>query len=370
MKTLSLAFALLFTGLANAEPLVVHEWGTFTCLQDLKGRTLGSVNSDDEPVPDFVHQISNVVRDQRSGQSKGVASFLSNVNLRLETPVIYFHLPKGQKTATVDVEVQFKGGWLTQYYPNATAVAPGLLDRKLPKGPEASTTGTLKWSKLKVGGSFSGPLTLDKVWTAPRSSKSDPVQTNQGEKEEFLFYRGLGQFQSPVTVKTAETQKEFTVEVAQAQVIRQAWLVEVDDHSQIKFSSKSALSGTTTLPMPAGPPKAENTVKLRGEMRRALIDDGLFPDEADAMLAAWQKSYFESQGRRLFYVVPHQWTDSQLPLKISCQPPPIVRRVMIGRVELITPSQVEALKKYRKGDQKARGQMGRFGDVLLIQTGL
>src|SRR5438552_315009 len=38
-----------------AEPLVVHEWGTFTALQDEQGTALGRINTDDEPVPSFVH---------------------------------------------------------------------------------------------------------------------------------------------------------------------------------------------------------------------------------------------------------------------------------------------------------------------------
>ncbi len=38
-----------------AEKLVVHEWGTFTSLQDENGRQLGGINVDDEPVPSFVY---------------------------------------------------------------------------------------------------------------------------------------------------------------------------------------------------------------------------------------------------------------------------------------------------------------------------
>src|ERR1039458_980515 len=42
---------------APAQPLVVHEWGTFTSLQDEAGRTLGGINTDDEPVPAFCHDV-------------------------------------------------------------------------------------------------------------------------------------------------------------------------------------------------------------------------------------------------------------------------------------------------------------------------
>src|SRR5262245_40853526 len=48
--------------LASAsDRLVIHEWGTFTCLQDETGRAISGVNTDDEPVPDFVHRISDLI---------------------------------------------------------------------------------------------------------------------------------------------------------------------------------------------------------------------------------------------------------------------------------------------------------------------
>src|SRR5438445_694840 len=46
---------------ADGDRLVIHEWGTFTCLQDEAGRPVAGVNTDDEPVPDFVHRISELV---------------------------------------------------------------------------------------------------------------------------------------------------------------------------------------------------------------------------------------------------------------------------------------------------------------------
>jgi hypothetical protein len=38
--------------------LIVHEWGTFTTLQDENGRELSGINVDDEPVPKFVHDVN------------------------------------------------------------------------------------------------------------------------------------------------------------------------------------------------------------------------------------------------------------------------------------------------------------------------
>src|SRR5688572_8541654 len=41
----------------DAETLVVHEWGTFTSLQDEEGNAIGGINTDDEGLPSFVHSL-------------------------------------------------------------------------------------------------------------------------------------------------------------------------------------------------------------------------------------------------------------------------------------------------------------------------
>src|SRR4051794_12112908 len=79
--------------------LAVHEWGTFTVLQNEKGQPIGGVNTDDEPVPGFVHTldgpfIENVNRAP-SLLSKSFPRCDPSVTVRLETPVLYFHAPLG-----------------------------------------------------------------------------------------------------------------------------------------------------------------------------------------------------------------------------------------------------------------------------------
>ena len=78
-------------------------------------------------------------------------------------------------------------------------------------------------------------------------------------------------------------------------------------------------------------------------MHEALVKDGLFADEADALLNTWEVSYFKSPGTRLFFLVPRAWTDHVLPLEIST--PADVTRVMVGRIELVTPKTRAALKR-------------------------
>jgi hypothetical protein len=78
-------------------------------------------------------------------------------------------------------------------------------------------------------------------------------------------------------------------------------------------------------------------------MHEALTADGLFADEANGLLNTWEVSYFRSHGTRLFFMVPRAWTDYVLPLKVSVNAD--IERVMIGRLELISPRQRACLKR-------------------------
>src|SRR5262249_19200646 len=65
--------------------------------------------------------------------------------------------------------------------------------------------------------------------------------------------------------------------------------------------------------------------------------------EATALLATWKRSYFDSPGLRLFYLVPRLWTDHYLPLTLSVDA--CVERVMVGRLELISDQQRAGLER-------------------------
>ena len=192
---------------APAQPLVVHEWGTFTSLQDEAGRTLGGINTDDEPVPAFCHDVAwdLVARPSELPPiaDKGVSRCHPDVTMRLETPVLYFHLPPGAANpVTASVSVAFRGGWLTQFYPAAETT--GLSNRDvLTEG----ATGTLTWNNLQIGVNANGPETSERVWTAPRAVQAAPVSATNGESEQFLFYRGVGHVACPLQVRCSADSK-------------------------------------------------------------------------------------------------------------------------------------------------------------------
>jgi hypothetical protein len=84
-----------------------------------------------------------------------------------------------------------------------------------------------------------------------------------------------------------------------------------------------------------------NLEKLKASLQAALVADGLFADEAQALLNTWELSYFKSAGLRAFFLVPRAWTDFYLPVQMSL--PAEINRVMVGRIELVTPDQREKL---------------------------
>ena len=95
-------------------------------------------------------------------------------------------------------------------------------------------------------------------------------------------------------------------------------------------------------------PKADSTSPsavddLRKEIANALEAQGLYKEEALAMLETWELSYFQSEGTRLMFVLPRSWTDSHLPLSISV--PADITRVMLGRIEFVSASQRANLQR-------------------------
>jgi hypothetical protein len=95
------------------------------------------------------------------------------------------------------------------------------------------------------------------------------------------------------------------------------------------------------------------------ELERLLLADGLYGDEASAMIETWRDSWFE-EGTRLFYVVPRPAIDAVLPLKID--PAPIaIARVFVGRMELVTPTTRSEVREALIANQAATLRTyGRF----------
>ncbi|HXI72955.1 MAG TPA: hypothetical protein VNN22_21660 [Verrucomicrobiae bacterium] len=358
---------------AEDQKWVVHEWGTFTSLQDEAGEAIGGINTDDEPVPDFVHELGSFIllrpTEVPNNFFQGAPSCHPDVTMRLETPVLYFHPPKGEThTHSANVSVKFRGGWLTEYYPDAVADAlefkdsrfqPGLT-RLSRFGPlRSSTESKLTWSDLKIGDDWNLTNTTAHVWTSPRAVSASSVQTTNGESEKFLFYRGVAHIDAPLKISRDANSGELlfrsqleNLPVNKPLIISSLWLVDIQPDGKIAFRPLPSLQlgpdpGEILTHTPAvfspGDFSSGNLEKLKASLQAALVADGLFADEAQALLNTWELSYFKSAGLRVFFLVPCEWTDFYLPLEIS--PPAEINRVMVGRIELVTPELRSRLQK-------------------------
>jgi len=350
-----------------AATLLVHEWGTFTSLQNESGESIGGINTDDEPVPAFVHRISDdlLIRPTEVPASfiKGAAPACHpDVTLRLETPVLYFHLPAGQDLLRgVQVTARFRGGWLSEFYPKAQVDAPGVTKAGFGR-LRSGTVGTLMWKDLAVGGEAAGPVTGERVWTAPRAVQSQSVSTTAGETEKFLFYRGVAHIDAPIAaVQDAQTSDLVLQSQLPAALgahtplrVRSAWLVDIGADGVVAFRPLPPLllestGGEVARVSSRFEPREYdrgNEARLRASLRRALVAEGLFDDEAQALLETWKLSYFRSTGMRVFFLVPRAWTDRYLPLSVSV--PAQITRVMVGRIELVTPQQRSVLRQIER----------------------
>jgi hypothetical protein len=121
------------------------------------------------------------------------------------------------------------------------------------------------------------------------------------------------------------------------------------------------LAGLYTLQ----PPLTANLGQLRNELVTALEEAGLFRKEAEAMVETWGDSWFE-EGMRLFYIVPREQVDEQLPLTITPWPSSI-QRVFVARIELLSPAIEATIRSAASTDDVASlTKYGRFLNPFLI----
>lgn len=349
----------------GADRLGVHEWGTFTSLQDESGHAIGGINTDDEPVPDFVHNVNPELTPQISQLPqvlfKAIPRCHPDVYTRLETPVVYFYPPAGW-TRQVDVQVSYRGGWLTQFYPTAALGGDVNPNGELRFGHlNVDTVGSLLWKRLSFGGREPGPATHDKVWLAPRDVQAASVTTSNGERERYLFYRGVSRNAAPVRIvrQGGELHVRSQWETTTASATNEpsaAWLVDVRADGQLAFRPLEPLElargegvdlTVTQATFSESDYSAENLTKVTTAIHAALEHDGLFADEATALLNTWRVSYFGRPGLRLFFMTPRSWTDHYLPMTVS--EPADITRVMVGRIEIVTPQQRALVAKIATG---------------------
>jgi hypothetical protein len=197
----------------------------------------------------------------------------------------------------------------------------------------------------------------------------------EGETEKFLFYRGLGAFELPLEVRSesGKCAPRLTFRNRGAETLAGLFLVEVRGDA-IRFAPLPDLKGKAVRAGGFGVDPAERQALARGVPRAkkavadALVGAGLYRKEAEAMVNNWEHSYFRTEGLRVLYLLPRSLTDKTIPLRIRPSPRELVR-VMVGRIELLTPTTEAEVKgiaaELAATDPKVRmaaeARLARFG---------
>jgi hypothetical protein len=187
---------------------------------------------------------------------------------------------------------------------------------------------------------------------AARGTDAAPIEVN-GQTEKFLFYRGLGGFQVPVSA-VVDGGGKFVVESPSVK-LNHVVLFE-NRGGRVGYRVVNGVKGRTVIDAPELTAKVEF---LHWDLERMLIAEGLYPREAKAMVATWRDSWFE-EGARIFYLLPKSAVDAILPLQITPAPEQ-VSRAFVGRLEILTPDVLaEAEQAFVKNDLPTLNKFGRF----------
>jgi len=334
-----------------ASDLTVHEWGTFTAIAGYDGRAMqwetlrGSTD-----LPGFVDHFSD-------------ANFKSRLRgtIRMETPVLYFY---SSRDVRVSVNVKFSRGVITEWYPHTGHTQPSEALRN-PDLRHLRSSGSITWDGVTVSPALSGEFPHEAQpnrYYAARETSSTPltVATKDGrQQEKFLFYRGVSAASLPLSA---------------AQSASGDLLVKTLDEDEIPavilFERRGTRVGYRLVDTPTNevvlePPELRGSVEmLLGDLERILVNQGLYPDEAQAMVETWRDSWFE-EGSRLIYIVPRSFVDDIVPLTIDPEPSQTVR-VFVGRLEIVTPATAEAVSTaLATHDQSTLNKYGRFLEAIL-----
>jgi len=177
-------------------------------------------------------------------------------------------------------------------------------------------------------------------WTRARVPDSNVVRHRSGETEGFIFYRGLGNF-VPGLFTTASGNGDLHITNRSGGKIPYAFIFERQSNGSHRWHDIThGIGNSNSLTV------AESQLDRSGNgfdpkmyhaLRDGLASCGLTESEASAMIQTWWNSYFESEGLRVFWVLPASRTQEILPLEASPKPEHIIR-VLVGRSEVFRPA--------------------------------
>lgn len=337
------------------DPLIVHEWGTFTSFSGSDGVRLEFRPLADEDLPPFV--LDRFLQ-------AGLPAFgkrLITTRLRMETPVTYFYT---RRERDVNVRVDFPEGLLTEFYPPVVSMTPNFKSgEKLP-----IRNSSLDWGKVhlipqdffqvnienknrarlieeRLLGGMIPPAAGENHYFHARETDSAIVHVHLDRDpklprrpagdffEKFLFYRGIGNFELPLKL-TADGDGKYELLNSGPDDVRSLFLVTADGN-KLRFSKLDQIAAGQQRTLTQSD-KAATMEELSEAVVQSLIEEHLYEKEARAMVKTWRSSWFGETGTRLFYMVPTAITEKLLPLEVEPQPAETVR-VLVGRMEIMPP---------------------------------
>lgn len=332
---------------------VVHEWGTFTSMVGTDGIVLDGLHHEEEALPKFVHDLLKIEAYARTDTKLPA----SRVTQKMETPVIYFYSDQPMRA---QVRVWFAQGLMTQFYPLPSTVYPELPDARRQRIDMSKVDGSmLEWDVDLVPRTAGAPAGIPVVgaaepWAAARQTGACYVRTRPGagsparpEAEHYLFYRGLGRWQPKVSVQAGRG-GVATLRNDMEQPIPFCAVLELGERGGRFVVGQGIEAGAgqrvllETTPWIAD--RERFARQVGAAVMRGLVQQGLYLDEARAMVATWSRSWFQKDGARAIYVLPRQQVDTVLPLHLEPRPKELLR-VLVGRLEFITPEAQDCLEQ-------------------------
>ena len=362
---------------APPDPLVVHEWGTFTSMAGTDGLGLEGLEHEEEALPEFVYSRSEVrACPLRSVGWKGLEVPANHVTHKMETPVIYVH---SRTPRSLRVRVDLVGGLISQWYPVTDLLGPPETPREAgPLDLRTVERSFLEWDVDVIPRTQEAPKEIpavaasdpwafarevDAAWLRTRP-RIGPAREGPVEAEHYLFYRGLGRLALPF--EGAEVNRALSFTNGSAAPVAQAIALEVGPEGrEARYTITCDIQPGATVLLNAAQKRAFAPIEsvlpgLESDMQKILRGRGLEADEALAMVRTWSRSWFRSEGSRVIYTVPREETDRVLPLKITPAPDHVVR-VLIGRLEIVTAdvkAEVEQALLRAAGSDAAAAQAG------------
>jgi hypothetical protein len=324
--------------------LVVHEWGTFSTFSGSDGKNLRFEPYDND-LPEFVHGY--LPRNSKVGPAGGTIS--------LETPVVYFYTPR---PLTASVEVRFPKGIITEWYPQADrsdhriAWKAEVLAQENPRLPEQA--GPTRYYAARETDAI--PLRVGL-----------PKEAGAGtEQEKFLFYRGVGTFDMPLSVRALGSDK-FAVRWQADSSLGDLILVQVRN-GKVRFEPFRLENRTAGAAIGEVQFPAEDVAwgDLGETLVRLLTAKGLFEKEARAMVKTWRSAWFGEEGTRVLYVLPEKLTEQLLPLKVEPRPRAVVR-ALVGRHDVLTPEREEQITAWVGQLKRPQGHTDAVGQAAAKQ---